>query len=994
MGRLFIIVFLNFSLYRSPETPKSFLLHWEGMADTRSKHGRKGVEQVVEEEIVVPVLEDASPVGFQTLVRYLLENNKCSDRTRRQEAEDAERRQEEREIRRREVEQEAEKRRRQDIIDAEERQEKRDAKKLLLEKEAREELRKQQIEDEKRAFEHQQELMKLQAEIGEKADTVRRVESDRSRKRDRAVAAIQSYRESDDVEDYLLTAEKKLQVGEIPEGEWATILASKLGGKIGSAWQDLLMAGGEYKDVKAGLLTVCGYTPKLAGELFFGFRQDALKGMSADQLWHRGVQLLRRIVAPARLEPGVEFALVKAWIWSVVPRKARVLLDARVVSTSGELIGALQDHLVLEGDRSEGQVAVFRRQNQGQEFGRNIGSVGANGRRVAGNCFKCGKPGHKAADCWQEDTSGGSSGASEPSSSDSGFVRTIVCYTCGVEGHKSTQCPKIKQENPSPKVGQAKPVRRLRHEGATDVVIKGVVNGKEVSIVLDSGTVISVVPEYMVGEEQKTGEVVSIIAFQSKEPVYFPIARVKFKIEHLEWEEEVALAPVVEGQSTEVLCRLDVRSDLGFQLVALVREQDKILREVTRSEAKEEASEQKNIEKVIAVEKPKKKPVTPAVEEAVETGKGGLAADRPVSTPKAADRPVSTPKPGPAAAVEPNIYSVVEGKESSLAEDEDGAIDLLVEDEDCVVELLAEDEAEDEEEDLIEDKLSCLKPRGSKENDLVISPGKSEKGSRADLVEEPKTDLSVEGRRTLAEGDLIVSRRPDRKEAWQGPHNLVKAVSRVENEAKLEKGGSKVVYYPRMEEDRRIMGVENGREDKMLEPNIDKRVVGSSRRKIGFDGRKVGWDGRIVGCDRGEGLAVSENRAAANTSVLSPRIAKPAPSAVDWTEEGLETFKDSEVSPVKLSILTISSEEDVFVFHDGESAVLERKELEYAAETTGLRAAPISQLVGGDVGTSPTDKKEESVKGEEPAEEKVAVCKRKELEEAKERNKKDERLKP
>ena len=938
--------FVNFSLYRSPVTPKSFLSHWEGMADTRSKHGRKGVEQVVEEEIVVPVLEDASPVGFQTLVRYLLENNKCSDRTRRQEAEDAERRQEEREIRRREVEQEAEKRRRQDIIDAEERQEKRDAKKLLLEKEAREELRKQQIEDEKRAFEHQQELMKLQAEIGEKADTVRRVESDRSRKRDRAVAAIQSYRESDDVEDYLLTAEKKLQVGEIPDGEWATILASKLGGKIGSAWQDLLMAGGEYKDVKAGLLTVCGYTPKLAGELFFGFRQDALKGMSADQLWHRGVQLLRRIVAPARLEPGVEFALVKAWIWSVVPRRTKILLDGRVVTSSGELIGALQDHLVLEGDRSEGQVAVFRRQNQGQEFGRNIGSVGANGRRVAGNCFKCGKPGHKAADCWQEDTSGGSSGASEPSSSDSGFVRTIVCYTCGVEGHKSPQCPKIKQENPSPKVGQAKPVRRLRHEGATDVVIKGVVNGKEVSIVLDSGTVISVVPEDMVGEEQKTGEVVSIIAFQSKEPVYLPIARVKFKIEHLEWEKEVALAPIVEGQSTEVLCRLDVRSDLGFQLVALVREQDKILREVTRSEAKVEASEQKNIEKVIAVEKPKKKP---AVEEAVETGKGGLAADRPVSTPK----------PGPAAAVEPNIYSVVEGKESSLAEDEDGAIDLLVEDEDCVVKLLAEDEAEDEEEDLIEDKLPRLKPRGSKENDLVISPGKSEKSSRADLVEEPKTDLSVERRRTLAEGDLIVSRRPDRKEAWQGPHNLVKAVSRVEN----------------------------GREDKMLEPNIDKRVVGSSRRKIGFDGRKVGWDGRIVGCDRGEGLAVSENRAAANTSVLSPRIAKPAPSVVDWTEEGLETFKDSEVSPVKLCILTISSEEDVFVFHDGESAVLKREELELAEETTGLRAAPNSQLVGGDVGTSPTGKKEELKKKEESS-------KKKELEEAKEMNKKDERPKP
>ena len=246
--------------------------------------------------------------------------------------------------------------------------------------------------------------MKLQADIGEKADTARREESDRSRRRDKAVAAIQSYRESDDVEDYLLTAEKKLQVGEIPEEEWVAILASKLGGKIGSAWQDLLIAGGVYKDVKAGLLSVCGYTPKIAGELFFGFKQDALKGMSADHLWRRGVQLLRRIVAPAKLEQGVEFSIVKAWVWSVVPRKTKVLLDGRVVTSASELILALQDHLVLEGEKGEGQVAVFRKQYQGPEPG--ASSSGSERTRPSvGSCFKCGKLGHKAGrrlGMWEE----------------------------------------------------------------------------------------------------------------------------------------------------------------------------------------------------------------------------------------------------------------------------------------------------------------------------------------------------------------------------------------------------------------------------------------------------------------------------------------------------------------------------------------------------------------------------------------------------------------
>ena len=158
-----------------------------------------------------------------------------------------------------------------------------------------------------------------------------------------------------------------------------------------------------------------------------------------------------------------------------------------------------------------------------------------------------------------------------------------------------------------------------------------------------------------------------------------------------------------------------------------------------------------------------------------------------------------------------------------------------------------------------------------------------------------------------------------------------------------------------------------------------------------------------------EGLAVSENRAAANSSVLSPWIAKPAPSVLDWTEEGLETFKDVKVSLKNLCdlcVLTIPSEEDVSVLKlnasgtenleagessDGDpwrpAAVLRREEQE-AAE---LRAAPISQLVGGDVGTTPTVKEKEGdvCNGEgEVCKEQGAVCKEKELEGAKEMNKK------
>ena len=382
-------------------------------------------------------------------------------------------------------------------------------------------MRAQQQEDAARAFEQHKLLVSLQAEIGVKADEARRAEAERGRKRDRAVTGISNYRDQDDIEDYLVTSERKLRAGGVPEEEWVSILASKLGGKVGSTWQDLCMTGDGYEEVKGGLLRVCGYTPKLAGDVFFGFRSEAMRGMSADQLYHRGVQLLRRMVAPLKVPADLEFAILKPWVWAVVPRKARLLLDSRVVTSPVELIGALQDHLVMEGERLEGQVAVFKRQ-------RDSSSSSGVDRKVAGACFKCGNPGHKAVDCWQRGNVSVGSASKSVASVGGASSKGIVCYTCGEEGHKSTQCTKVKRERVNPKDGQPKSVRKLWHREERDTVIEGVVNGVDASVLLDSGASITIVPEGMVGPELRTGDHVSVRAFQSKVPLRLPTAKVRF----------------------------------------------------------------------------------------------------------------------------------------------------------------------------------------------------------------------------------------------------------------------------------------------------------------------------------------------------------------------------------------------------------------------------------------------------------------------------------
>ena len=584
---------------------------------------------------------------------------------------------------------------------------------------AAERLCEMQREASDRAHEQQVQLVKMQIEMGAKSAEAHRLEVDRSRMRDRAISALAHYRDQDDVEDFLLTSERKLRAGEIPEAEWVAIIASKLGGRAGCQWQELCMTVEGYEEVKSEMLRVFGYTPKLAGESFYGFRSERLRGMTADQLYRRGTQLLRRMLGAPNLSARREFALLKPWVYSIVSRKARSMIDSRSVTTSGELIEVLQDYLVTEGDRTEGHAAVFKGQAQVRESVRE--HFGNEKKAVSVTCFKCGKPGHKAADCWQKGVAP-PSGSSKSVSGSVGTPTKVVCYTCGVEGHKSTSCP-VKQEKVNPKEGQAKPVRQLGARGSGDALLKGLLEGVEASIILDSGAAMSIVPESMVKEKKLTGEVVLLRAFQSKVAIKLPTAKVLFEIGTLSWEEMVAVAPVEVGRETEVLYGLDLRSDRGWELALMARggECPSVGRVTTRSETVQETLRKRENAEVVAHEKPVVKAVVvdPAREEPVKdrsdsTGKGDPVADRPAGDPE----PVAS--------------------EHVIEDDEEGLVGLDF--------LDGEEEAE-----LEEEARYCIRTGGKDREDLVIPPVQTGSCSRSDLVREVKSDPSLAQWRSLGD---------------------------------------------------------------------------------------------------------------------------------------------------------------------------------------------------------------------------------------------------
>ena len=86
---------------------------------------------------------------------------------------------------------------------------------------------------------------------------------------------------------------------------------------------------------------------------------DNCKGLTADQLYHCGQQLLRRMIAPGRVNEEAEFAILRGWVGNVISRKARAAVDARAVTDAVGLITALQDFLILDGDRTEGRAITL-----------------------------------------------------------------------------------------------------------------------------------------------------------------------------------------------------------------------------------------------------------------------------------------------------------------------------------------------------------------------------------------------------------------------------------------------------------------------------------------------------------------------------------------------------------------------------------------------------------------------------------------------------------
>ena len=482
-----------------------------------------------------------------------------------------------------------------------------------LQKEAEDRAASLQKEAEDRQFQQQVQLIKLQKEMGETAGKVHRELAAKDRKQERALSSVACCTDEEDLEDYFMMVERRLEAASVVKEEWVDVFDSKLRGRLAISWQDAVTNTSDYKEARDKMLKSNGYTQRIAADKFFGWRVDQSGGLTVDQLYQMGQQLSRRMLAPGRLSVELEFDLVKGWLGTVIPRQARAAMDARSSENSAELIAVLQDYLALGG---EGKSATFKKYGNGNHVVKERKDV-VSSRPWQPSCFKCGKVGHKAADCW-------GSGSAAPRSSGAPVAGKIVCHTCGIEGHKSPQCPRKGRSSEHSADGRAKPVKPVTSKGRRSVQVKvtGTVSGKETLIMLDSGADVSVVPVALIQKEQMVDDQVLVKGYGDVSSVWLPMAEVEFKLGDIQWKETVAVEPEGPKASKEVIMSLDLMSERGIQIVLWVN-RDKIqviekeevvdiARVTTRAQAKANSQEEKVEEECIAECTPSAKPLVPS----------------------------------------------------------------------------------------------------------------------------------------------------------------------------------------------------------------------------------------------------------------------------------------------------------------------------------------------------------------------------------------------
>ena len=381
--------------------------------------------------------------------------------------------------------------------------------------------------------------------------------------------------EQDDIVSYLTMFERLMTAFEVKREKWAFKLASNLSGKAQKAYAALPTAeAGKYEQLKEAILRQYDITDESYRQWFRSGKRG--KEESNRELVARLNDLATKWLKSKKSREEVVDQIILEQFLKTLPDDVRVFVRERGPGTSVEAAKLADDYLQARKEDLANKEA---------------GKKG--GDKSERRCYRCGKMGHIAKDCYvplagQPQNEGKSldysarGGRNERSRKD---LKDIECYNCHKKGHYSSNCPQKAMLCTEREVncGVISKMRKLPFATQPGTLKAGVVEGRSVGdILLDTGCSRTLVHRELVPESKlKDGKAVAICCAHG-DTVLYPRADIMLEVNDKQISVEAAVSDtlpysVLLGTDTPELVELlveerDKKVDEAFAVTTRAQE--------------------------------------------------------------------------------------------------------------------------------------------------------------------------------------------------------------------------------------------------------------------------------------------------------------------------------------------------------------------------------------------------------------------------------------
>lgn len=437
-----------------------------------------------------------------------------------------------------------------------------------------------EAEERKDALRHEElrELFEMMNRGGQGAEE-RRDEEERKERRQKLkdrLASIGTYKEPADLQLFLDKYERLMRECKVERDDWLGHLLPKLDESLYARASRMVDKGEDYAAVRLGLLRSKGDTIWSSGVKVFGLTGEELKTVSGADAMDKIVRLVEGLFQGAVTRNDYVFALSLAMSRHVLPPTGRVFLENRGVSDLDGLRNAWDDW------RSGRDPNNFFRPAERQTGGGGFRRRDWRDREDGITCFLCGEKGHRRADCKRGAASSPNVDRvnSPPARKEKSERHKLKCFLCDHEGHRWSNCPlkeKVKTE--------AKVAETTVSAAPKANVVRGLANGVEVELLLDSGANVGMVSDAEVPKEPVECGYKAISGAFDSNPKILRCIEVKFTANGQELTKVAAVNSEMKDKPRIMPIDLADERDMVFTMNALKKAEIDVL---TRAQAAEE----------------------------------------------------------------------------------------------------------------------------------------------------------------------------------------------------------------------------------------------------------------------------------------------------------------------------------------------------------------------------------------------------------------------